>query len=111
MSAGQGGRGGARFGRHVTSARCRGSAYRLLEHNCNHFSDEVAQFLCGARVPKHILEQPERALPPPLRLALQALLDNVLPDAQVGGAGPAPIGGGPRGWRPSAAACPQAPPP
>ncbi|KAF9416929.1 hypothetical protein HW555_005845 [Spodoptera exigua] len=30
------------------------SAYNLLEHNCNHFSEEVAQFLCGAHVPKHI---------------------------------------------------------
>ncbi|XP_045772110.1 uncharacterized protein LOC123872035 isoform X2 [Maniola jurtina] len=57
-----------------------GEAYRLLEHNCNHFSDEVAQFVCGARIPKHILAQPERDLPPPLRLALQALLDKLVPD-------------------------------
>ncbi|XP_049869511.1 uncharacterized protein LOC126369227 isoform X2 [Pectinophora gossypiella] len=57
-----------------------GGAYRLLEHNCNHFSEEVAQFLCGAHVPKHILTQPD-ALPPPLRLALQALLDNLVPDS------------------------------
>ncbi|XP_026324945.1 uncharacterized protein LOC113233925 [Hyposmocoma kahamanoa] len=57
-----------------------GAEYRLLEHNCNHFSDEVAQFLCGARVPKHILQQPE-ALPPPLRQALTALLDNLTPHA------------------------------
>ncbi|XP_069358577.1 uncharacterized protein [Maniola hyperantus] len=57
-----------------------GEAYRLLEHNCNHFSDEVAQFVCGARIPKHILAQPERDLPPPLRLALQAMLDKLVPD-------------------------------
>ncbi|XP_023935118.2 uncharacterized protein LOC112043776 [Bicyclus anynana] len=57
-----------------------GSAYRLLEHNCNHFSDEVAQFLCGARVPKHIVAQPERDLPPALRLALEAVLYKLVPD-------------------------------
>ncbi|CAH2036871.1 unnamed protein product, partial [Iphiclides podalirius] len=55
------------------------AAYRLLEHNCNHFSDEVAQFLCGARVPKHIVAQPEQDLPPPLRGALTALLDQLVP--------------------------------
>ncbi|XP_014362165.2 uncharacterized protein LOC106713811 [Papilio machaon] len=56
-----------------------GAAYRLLEHNCNHFSDEVAQFLCDARVPEHIVAQPERDLPPPLRAALAAMLERALP--------------------------------
>ncbi|XP_047994955.1 uncharacterized protein LOC125233129 [Leguminivora glycinivorella] len=51
-----------------------GSAYTLLEHNCNHFTDEVAQFLCGARIPKHIVQQPETDLPPPFRAALESLL-------------------------------------
>ncbi|XP_063825198.1 uncharacterized protein LOC135074755 isoform X1 [Ostrinia nubilalis] len=55
------------------------SAYRLLEHNCNHFSEEVAQFLCGAHVPKHIVNQQEHLLSPPQRLAVQALLDNLVP--------------------------------
>ncbi|VVC90073.1 uncharacterized protein LOC126978780 isoform X2 [Leptidea sinapis] len=57
-----------------------GSAYHLLDHNCNHFSDEVAQFLCGARVPKHIVSQAERDLPPPLRLALTSMLEQMVPD-------------------------------
>ncbi|XP_073944873.1 desumoylating isopeptidase 1-like [Choristoneura fumiferana] len=51
-----------------------GAAYQLLEHNCNHFTDEVAQFLCGARVPKHIVRQPDADLPPALRHALTELL-------------------------------------
>lgn len=55
-----------------------GAAYSLLEHNCNHFSEEVAQFVCGARVPKHILAQPD-ALPPPLRAALAAALGALAP--------------------------------
>lgn len=67
----------------------RGQEYRLLEHNCNHFSDEVAQFVCGARVPKHIVSQAERDLPPPLRVALQAALDHLVPDG-------APVYGGVR---------------
>ncbi|XP_045448898.1 uncharacterized protein LOC123657391 [Melitaea cinxia] len=55
-------------------------AYRLLEHNCNHFSDEVGQFACGARVPEHIRRQPERDLPAPLRAALGAALSALVPD-------------------------------
>ncbi|GBP63469.1 Desumoylating isopeptidase 1 [Eumeta japonica] len=56
----------------------RGSEYKLLEHNCNNFSDELAQFLCGegARVPAHILDLPQ-ALSPPLRAAVTALLDRL----------------------------------
>ncbi|XP_047024764.1 uncharacterized protein LOC124633545 isoform X3 [Helicoverpa zea] len=55
------------------------SAYNLLEHNCNHFSEEVAQFLCGAHIPKHIVAQPEELLAPSTRAAVQALLDNLVP--------------------------------
>ncbi|KAL4707497.1 hypothetical protein ACJJTC_000249 [Scirpophaga incertulas] len=56
------------------------SAYRLLEHNCNHFSEEVAQFACGGHVPKHIVRQPD-VLPPAIRLAVQALLDGLVPSS------------------------------
>ncbi|XP_046959659.1 uncharacterized protein LOC124529791 [Vanessa cardui] len=55
-------------------------AYRLLEHNCNHFSDEVSQFACGARVPEHIVAQPQRDLPAPLRAALGSALAALVPD-------------------------------
>ncbi|XP_059051606.1 uncharacterized protein LOC131846348 [Achroia grisella] len=56
-----------------------GAEYRLLEHNCNHFSEELAQFLCGAHVPKHIVEQADNVLAPPQRRELQALVDSLLP--------------------------------
>ncbi|KAJ0177512.1 hypothetical protein K1T71_007521 [Dendrolimus kikuchii] len=55
------------------------SAYNLLQHNCNHFTDEVAQFLCGVHIPKHILEQPEELLNPNQRSAVQTLLDQLVP--------------------------------
>ncbi|XP_045497438.1 uncharacterized protein LOC123695586 isoform X1 [Colias croceus] len=56
-----------------------GSAYHLLEHNCNSFSEEVAQFLCGGHVPKHIISQAERDLPAPLRMALTSMLGQLVP--------------------------------
>lgn len=31
--------------------------YSLLNHNCNHFTDEAAQFLVGTGIPHHILRQ------------------------------------------------------
>lgn len=40
--------------------------YSLLHHNCNHFSDEVAQFLVGTGIPQHILRLPEEAMNSPL---------------------------------------------
>lgn len=40
----------------------RPGAYDLLKHNCNNFSDDIAQFLCGRGVPKAILQLPEEVL-------------------------------------------------
>lgn len=73
----------ARYCRYMSNAPVSydsAGAYRLLEHNCNHFSDEVCQFACGARVPEHVLRQPERDLPAPLRAALGSALSALVPD-------------------------------
>lgn len=40
----------------------RPGAYDLFKHNCNNFSDEVCQFLCGHGIPKHILQLPDEVL-------------------------------------------------
>lgn len=40
----------------------RPGAYDLFKHNCNNFSDEVSQFLCGHGIPKHILQLPDEVL-------------------------------------------------
>lgn len=41
---------------------CSPTTYNLLSHNCNNFSDELAQFLCGKGIPKYILELPNEVL-------------------------------------------------
>ncbi|RXG73993.1 hypothetical protein Avbf_00409 [Armadillidium vulgare] len=37
-------------------------AYDLLKHNCNNFSEEVSEFLCGRGIPKTILTLPDEVL-------------------------------------------------
>ena len=38
----------------------RGARYDLFKHNCNNFSNHVAQFLCGRTIPQYILDLPEK---------------------------------------------------
>nr|XP_051690000.1 desumoylating isopeptidase 1 isoform X3 [Oryctolagus cuniculus] len=40
----------------------RGEAYNLFEHNCNTFSNEVAQFLTGRKIPSYITDLPSEVL-------------------------------------------------
>ncbi|MQL71674.1 hypothetical protein Taro_003995, partial [Colocasia esculenta] len=40
--------------------------YTLLEHNCNNFSNEVAQFLVGATIPEYILQLPNEVKSSPM---------------------------------------------
>lgn len=49
------------------------AAYDLFKHNCNNFSDEVSQFLCGHGIPKHILQLPDEVLNTPLGQILSPL--------------------------------------
>ena len=42
------------------------ATYNLLNHNCNNFSDEAAQFLAGARLPSYILELPKEVMNSPI---------------------------------------------
>lgn len=55
----------------------RGDNYRLFEHNCNTFSDEVAQFLTGSKVPSYITDLPAEVLSTPFGQALRPLLDSI----------------------------------
>lgn len=55
----------------------RGTSYNLLQHNCNNFSDELAQFLCGKGIPSYILDLPSEILSTPLGQSLAPLFDSV----------------------------------
>ncbi|KAF5295186.1 hypothetical protein FQR65_LT10574 [Abscondita terminalis] len=53
------------------------STYDLLKHNCNNFSQELAQFLCGASIPKYILDLPNDVLQSNLSPALTKLVQQL----------------------------------
>lgn len=48
------------------SGRYTPETYNLLSHNCNNFSNEVAQFLVGASIPSYILELPSDVMNSPM---------------------------------------------
>lgn len=52
--------------------------YNLFEHNCNAFSDEVAQFLTGKKIPSYITDLPYEVLSTPFGQALRPLLDSIV---------------------------------
>lgn len=56
---------------------CRGSNYSLLKHNCNTFSEDLCQFLCGSSIPKYILDLPQEFLSTPLGQSLGPLIGKV----------------------------------
>lgn len=45
--------------------------YSLLAHNCNNFSNEVAQFLVGASIPDYILQLPNEVMSTPMGAAFR----------------------------------------
>ncbi|KAG8517892.1 Desumoylating isopeptidase 1 [Galemys pyrenaicus] len=62
-----------------------GEDYNLFEHNCNTFSNEVAQFLTGRKIPSYITDLPSEVLSTsclcflhrPFGQALRPILDNI----------------------------------
>ncbi|KAK9530695.1 hypothetical protein VZT92_012183 [Zoarces viviparus] len=55
-----------------------GDKYNLFEHNCNTFSNEVAQFLTGQKIPSYITDLPSEVLSTPFGQALRPLLDSIV---------------------------------
>ncbi|KAJ1281581.1 hypothetical protein BS78_04G316700 [Paspalum vaginatum] len=51
--------------------------YRLLTHNCNNFSNEVAQFLAGAAVPDYILNLPAEVMSSPMGPLIMPMIQNL----------------------------------
>uniref|UniRef100_A0ABI7ZC16 palmitoyl-protein hydrolase n=1 Tax=Felis catus TaxID=9685 RepID=A0ABI7ZC16_FELCA len=66
----------------------RSEAYNLFEHNCNTFTNEVAQFLTGRKIPSYITDLPSEILSTPFGQALRPLLDSI----QIQPPGGSPVG-------------------
>ncbi|XP_060839127.1 uncharacterized protein LOC132920630 isoform X3 [Rhopalosiphum padi] len=49
--------------------------YNLLRHNCNNFSNEISQFLCGNCIPNYILDLPNEILNTPFGQQLAPILE------------------------------------
>lgn len=69
--------------------RFRGDRYNLLQHNCNNFSHEVAQFLVGKGIPQHIIDLPREVMSTPMGRMFMEMAGGA-----VGGGGNSPFGGG-----------------
>ena len=54
-----------------------GSTYELFSHNCNNFSNELAQFLVGQEIPKYILDLPHEVLSTPLGPLFQPIIAQI----------------------------------
>uniref|UniRef100_A0A4W2E0F7 palmitoyl-protein hydrolase n=1 Tax=Bos indicus x Bos taurus TaxID=30522 RepID=A0A4W2E0F7_BOBOX len=53
----------------------RSEAYNIFENNCNTFSNEVAQFLTGRKIPSYITDLPSEILSTPFGQALRPDLE------------------------------------
>lgn len=63
--------------RGLAESTFRGSRYSLLKHNCNTFSEDLCQFLCGVGIPKYILDLPQEFLSTPLGQTLGPLIESL----------------------------------
>ena len=48
--------------------------YDLFKNNCNNFSDEIAQFLTGSGIPRHIIDLPNEVLKTPMGKQLMQMM-------------------------------------
>lgn len=59
------------------SPRYTPETYSLLKHNCNTFSNEVAQYLVGTTIPEYILNLPNEVISSPLAPLMMPLIQNL----------------------------------
>ncbi|CAI9774421.1 unnamed protein product [Fraxinus pennsylvanica] len=72
--------------------------YSLLTHNCNNFSNEVAQFLVGASIPDYILNLPNEVMSSPMGAVILPMIQQLETTMRAGAVPQAPQ------FRPSTAA-------
>jgi len=60
----------------------RGNKYHLLHNNCNHFSQELINFLVGKDIPRHILNLPQEIMSTPAGSFFANLISNLVQNQQ-----------------------------
>ncbi|XP_004247089.1 uncharacterized protein [Solanum lycopersicum] len=59
------------------SPRYTAETYSLLTHNCNNFSNEIAQFLVGATIPEYILNLPNEVTNSPMGALIMPMIQQL----------------------------------
>ncbi|CAI0560974.1 unnamed protein product [Linum tenue] len=72
------------------SSRYTAETYSLLKHNCNNFSNEVAQFLVGACIPDYILQLPNEVMSSPMGSLILPMIQNLESTLRAGAVPQAP---------------------
>lgn len=72
------------------TARYSMDKYHLLENNCNHFTNECANFLLGKGIPDHISGLPAEVLNTPFGMMIKPMIDQFF-SAQGWGAAMGPV--------------------
>ncbi|CAN9508898.1 unnamed protein product [Ophioblennius macclurei] len=62
----------------LAETKYRGDQYSLFEHNCNTFSNEVAQYLTGKEIPSYIADLPADVLSTPFVQVIRPFLELVV---------------------------------
>ncbi|KAJ1970227.1 hypothetical protein IWQ62_000054 [Dispira parvispora] len=68
----------------LSQQRYTAERYHILDHNCNHFSAEVTQFLTGQDIPAYIRDLPQEFMSTPLGQSLLPLLEGHFGPSQLG---------------------------
>lgn len=72
------------------SPRYTAATYSLLTHNCNNFSNEVAQFLVGASIPDYILQLPNEVMSSPMGAMMMPMIQQLEATLRAGAVPQAP---------------------
>ncbi|KAJ4893071.1 PPPDE putative thiol peptidase family protein [Raphanus sativus] len=72
------------------SPRYTAESYNLLAHNCNNFSNEVAQFLVGKGIPEYILDLPNEVMNSPMGGLIMPMIQNLETTLRAGAVPNAP---------------------
>ncbi|KAL8262009.1 hypothetical protein R6Q59_026058 [Mikania micrantha] len=72
------------------SPRYTQETYSLMKHNCNNFSNEVAQFLVGCCIPDYILNLPNEVMSSPMGALIMPMIQNLETTLRAGAVPQAP---------------------